>query len=324
MYRQIVVRPSDRCLQQILWRDDVKLNTVTYGTVSAPFLATRCLMQIGLDCTNQTVTEIIKHDFYVDDLLTGGDNLSSMQGIRNDITDALASAGMTLRKWLSNEPQLVLDSSNSSLNLNIGSDEPNKLLGLGWQSSTDKLCFPIHLSLPNSKTKRDLLSLHIFTDASESAYGACVYVRSVDVSGVVMVRLLMAKSRVAPIKPTRLELCGALVGARLFVLVFFNSFSTMARNCNENDDDKIDPASVTANVKSSIKQEVIKDLLNGSFQDNKTKLGNDALSLVVEVAKCLVTETCLRASNQALRESCDRVELEHVEKCLPQLMLDFP
>ncbi|CAG9795574.1 unnamed protein product [Diatraea saccharalis] len=98
----------------------------------------------------------------------------------------------------------------------------------------------------------------------------------------------------------------------------------MARNCNENDDDSIDPTSVTSNVKNTIKQEVIKDLLNGSFQDNKTKLGNDALSLVVEVAKCLVTETCLRASNQALRESCDRVELEHVEKCLPQLMLDFP
>ncbi|XP_060805606.1 centromere protein X isoform X2 [Amyelois transitella] len=90
----------------------------------------------------------------------------------------------------------------------------------------------------------------------------------------------------------------------------------MARNCNENDDESIDPTSITSNVKSSVKQ--------GSFQDNKTKLGNDALSLIVEVAKCLVTETCLRASNQALRENCDKVELEHVEKCLPQLMLDFP
>ncbi|CAB3242336.1 unnamed protein product [Arctia plantaginis] len=98
----------------------------------------------------------------------------------------------------------------------------------------------------------------------------------------------------------------------------------MARNSNENGDDNIDPASVTSNVKSSIKQEVIKELLNGSFQDNKTKLGNDALSLVVEVAKCLVTETCLRASTQALRESCDIVDIEHIEKCLPQLMLDFP
>ncbi|KAJ0173998.1 hypothetical protein K1T71_010144 [Dendrolimus kikuchii] len=98
----------------------------------------------------------------------------------------------------------------------------------------------------------------------------------------------------------------------------------MARNSNENENENIDPASVKANVKSTLKQEVIKELLNGSFHDNKTKLGNDALSLVVEVAKCLVTETCLRASSQALLESCEKVDIEHIEKCLPQLMLDFP
>ncbi|CAK1553015.1 unnamed protein product [Leptosia nina] len=97
----------------------------------------------------------------------------------------------------------------------------------------------------------------------------------------------------------------------------------MARNSNENDDGNIDPASIVSNVKSCIKQEIIKELLHGSFQDNKTKLGNDALTLVVEVAKCLVTETCLRAASQAVKENSDKVEIEHVEKCLPQLMLDF-
>ncbi|XP_041984423.1 centromere protein X-like [Aricia agestis] len=98
----------------------------------------------------------------------------------------------------------------------------------------------------------------------------------------------------------------------------------MARYSNETEENKIDPASVAANIKSSIKTEIIKELLQGSFQDNKTKLGNDALNLVVEVAKCLVTETCLRASSHALRETSDKVDIEHVEKCLPQLMLDFP
>ncbi|CAF4914418.1 centromere protein X-like [Pieris napi] len=98
----------------------------------------------------------------------------------------------------------------------------------------------------------------------------------------------------------------------------------MARYSNETGDGNIDPASIVSNVKNNIKQEIIKELLHGSFQDNKTKLGNDALTLVVEVAKCLVTETCLRASSQALKENCDKVDIEHVEKCLPQLMLDFP
>ncbi|KAK9752865.1 hypothetical protein QE152_g3865 [Popillia japonica] len=57
MYRQVLVEPSQRPLQRILWRsnpDDpiqvYNLNTVTYGTASASFLAIRSLMQLGIDC----------------------------------------------------------------------------------------------------------------------------------------------------------------------------------------------------------------------------------------------------------------------------------
>ncbi|XP_055590334.1 uncharacterized protein LOC129742461 [Uranotaenia lowii] len=69
--------------------------------------------------------------------------------------------------------------------------------------------------LPNSKVQ-----LHTFTDASEAAYGACVYARSADSNGNVRVQLLVSKSRVAPLKKTniaRLELCAAALGAHLYV-----------------------------------------------------------------------------------------------------------
>jgi len=57
-----------------------------------------------------------------------------------------------------------------------------------------------------------------FSDASERAYGACVYVRSKSSDNHYETNLLCAKSRVAPLKNLflhRLELCAALLLAQL-------------------------------------------------------------------------------------------------------------
>lgn len=62
------------------------------------------------------------------------------------------------------------------------------------------------------------VEMHGFCDASEQAYGACVYVRSKDSSGKWHSRLLCAKTRVAPLKGAtipRLELNGARLLAEL-------------------------------------------------------------------------------------------------------------
>ncbi|GBM72679.1 hypothetical protein AVEN_213178-1 [Araneus ventricosus] len=67
MYRMILVDPQQRDLQRIVWKNGendtvktYKLNTVTYGTTSAPYLATRVLHQLVKDDS----------DFYMDDVLT--------------------------------------------------------------------------------------------------------------------------------------------------------------------------------------------------------------------------------------------------------------
>lgn len=62
------------------------------------------------------------------------------------------------------------------------------------------------------------IELHGFSDASEGAYGACVYLRFVDKHGNQLIRLLCAKSRVAPLKTIsipRLKLCGAALLGKL-------------------------------------------------------------------------------------------------------------
>ncbi|XP_046734983.1 uncharacterized protein LOC124404697 [Diprion similis] len=64
--------------------------------------------------------------------------------------------------------------------------------------------------------KPENMSLHVFCDASQKAYAAVVYIRSETVEGVTL-RLVQAKSRVAPKKTTipLLELLAATIGARL-------------------------------------------------------------------------------------------------------------
>ncbi|XP_067217109.1 uncharacterized protein [Linepithema humile] len=56
MFRQILVQEADRDLQRILWRQDqsqpihtYRLNTVTYGTAPAPYLAIKCLRQLAAE-----------------------------------------------------------------------------------------------------------------------------------------------------------------------------------------------------------------------------------------------------------------------------------
>ncbi|XP_054272893.1 uncharacterized protein LOC128993159 [Macrosteles quadrilineatus] len=105
-------------------------------------------------------------------------------------------------------------------------------LGLDWDTQLPQ---PIAekwsqfiLELPNIETLRIPRYLHLancvnielhgFSDASECGYAACVYLRAEDSSGNVNVNLLIAKSKVAPLKRVtipRLELCGAHLLAKL-------------------------------------------------------------------------------------------------------------
>ncbi|XP_033359909.1 uncharacterized protein LOC117238806 [Bombus vosnesenskii] len=75
-------------------------------------------------------------------------------------------------------------------------------LKIGWDES---LPADVH-------TEWTEIELHGFCDASERAYGACVYLRTITPDGHVWTRLLTVKSKVVPLKSQtipRLELSGA-------------------------------------------------------------------------------------------------------------------
>ncbi|XP_055543002.1 uncharacterized protein LOC129728580 [Wyeomyia smithii] len=316
MFRQIRINPADAPLQSILWRfreeDEVEtyeLKTVTYGTKPAPFLVTRTLKQLAIDEAERypLAANVIENDVYMDDVITGADDVETATRLRLQLDAMLESGGFRLRKWASNCVAVLKDIPKNNLALSEANgisweqDSAVKALGLTWLPKSDTLRFSFvipELAPDQTLTKRKVLSIiaslfdplgllgatitkakifmqrlwsakntdgcalewdspltetleadwriyhqqlallnelriprcviasaaasvniHCFSDASERAYGGCVYVRSMDANQLVTVKLLTAKSKVAPLKTQslpRLELCGARLVAELW------------------------------------------------------------------------------------------------------------
>lgn len=304
MYKQVRIHPEDAKFQKILWRDHreglirtYELNTVTYGTAPASFLAIRALQQLAIQERQNfsLASKIVLEHFYVDDLLTGASSREEIQRLRDEIIELLNRGGFHSRKWCSNEPSILEDSIDKSIDshLYLRDFETQKTLGVYWHPRNDSL---VHIMKPFKEqqrtTKRIMLSqiaslfdplgllgpvivkakillqqlwenkldwdesvplhvatiwneyknqiqainnftipryvggeniidkqLHGFADASERAYGAVLYVRSINAEGKHAVRLVCSKTRVAPLKKLslpRLELCAAALLARLY------------------------------------------------------------------------------------------------------------
>nr|XP_027811407.1 centromere protein X isoform X3 [Marmota flaviventris] len=70
-------------------------------------------------------------------------------------------------------------------------------------------------------------------------------------------------------------------------------------------------------------QELVSRLLHLHFKDSKTKVSGDALQLMVEFLRIFVVEAAVRGVRQAQAEGAVLVDVDQLEKVLPQLLLDF-
>ena len=80
------------------------------------------------------------------------------------------------------------------------------------------------MCLKDPSLKVEKLSIYTFSDASENAHTAIVYACRVYEDGNITARMLISKSRMAPLKAVsipRLEFLGAPIGLRLTRQVFF-------------------------------------------------------------------------------------------------------
>ena len=92
-----------------------------------------------------------------------------------------------------------------------------------WRSELPSLTeHPIQRCYFRRHLKRISVQLHGFADASMKAYGAVVYIRVMYEDTTVEVSLVLAKSRVAPLKTLtipRLELCGAFTLSKILTVI---------------------------------------------------------------------------------------------------------
>ncbi|XP_075221651.1 uncharacterized protein LOC142324666 [Lycorma delicatula] len=218
MYRQILVTQRDSNLQRILWREnpeqDLKhysLRTVTYGTTSASFLATRCLVQIANDNNNQfpNACRAILNDFYVDDLITGADSVHEIKQLKTDVCNLLKQSHWT---------HYIFIQSLWQVKCNWDDTLPDNLLSQ-WRILYNQLSLVssinvdrcVKLSIDSSIKS---FQLHGFADASLKGFGCRIYVRITHCNDKVSCNLLCSKSRVAPLRQMtlpRLELCACLL-----------------------------------------------------------------------------------------------------------------
>ena len=152
MYRQIIVHPQDRDLQRILWRhsseepvQEYKLTTVTHGTSSAPFLATRCLKKLADDnkCQYPRAAQVLSNDFYVDDLLSGTSTIEEATKMQQELSSLLQTAGLTLRKWASNHSAFLntipREFQETQQTFSLENEDGVTTLGLLWNAQNDQL-----------------------------------------------------------------------------------------------------------------------------------------------------------------------------------------
>ena len=292
-FLQIGIKEVNRDYLKFLWIENEEMKSyrfkrLPFGLSCSPFILNAT---IKFHC-DMFKTDIFKN-FYVDDFVYTGDDVTSLSKMAKDTVRLMELAGFNLRKWSSNSEAL----SNSDLfKLADNSEKTHSVLGILWSPKTDSISLKYEPVMPNTEilTKRMILSilskvfdplglyipstirfrwlfskvvtavpdwdspllndhqeevrnllkeheeisnhcikrclcpknltryrLHIFSDASGIAYGACAYIEyeRMDETKPPQLRLLRARAKIVKKGENtipRLELAATIIGIRLF------------------------------------------------------------------------------------------------------------
>lgn len=186
MYRNVLVRETDRDFQRIVWRSspdqpirDYRLRTVTFGVSSSPYLALRVIRQLADDEAQRfpLASQVLMRHVFVDDVASGSNTVLNALSLQRELVGICKSAGFELRKWFSNSPAIlnsvVLQEAHGERESTYGERDPNanqnvlfsnmeddkqtKILGLQWDPKLEIFNFNVQPS-NHACNKRIILS----------------------------------------------------------------------------------------------------------------------------------------------------------------------
>ncbi|XP_071578812.1 uncharacterized protein [Temnothorax nylanderi] len=146
MYRQMLVHPDDRDCQRINihnWRftpdepvQEFRLNTVTYGKASSPYLAVNCTFKLAEEAKRKypMAALMLFKQTYMDNTLKGANSVEEAALLQEQLTEILRSGGFETHKWCSSRaealekvpPHLREDTHN----VNIDANDTINMLGI--------------------------------------------------------------------------------------------------------------------------------------------------------------------------------------------------
>lgn len=173
-FLQVGLQEPDRDVTRFLWLKNLnepatesnllhlRFTRVPFGIISSPFMLNATIKHHLLMAEKESVRRIAK-DIYVDNLVTGVNNVKEALDLYHDSKETFNQISMNLREWSSNSKKVLQKIPDAC------PDKVVKVLGLNWHLQDDTLHLRTKL-VKNPNTKRGILK------TVASMYDPCGYV----------------------------------------------------------------------------------------------------------------------------------------------------
>ena len=241
MYNSVFLEDKEVHLQRFLWPSEstgeiyetyaiLRVNIGDQPAACLAMLATSLTAHLPEFSDMHKPVDTILRSMYVDDILDSVDCSAELETLKSDVEHILARGGFKIKMWLTSDKATVISQPNAlkgneSTALGFGYNVEEDILYVRSSINFSRKIQKLHTG-PDLKYRCFRPYLVTFSDGSDDAFGAVVYVRW-EADGELIIRLIEAKGKLCSLNlkgdTVRSKMCGAVTVARLSVFIEQNS-----------------------------------------------------------------------------------------------------